>query len=70
MAGGLKFLQHADEAVLVDLGQFGEVIVREHVRKLGLVACVILEVHRDLFAAKQQRRFEAPVAARDEATAV
>src|SRR5947208_6296949 len=24
MAGSLKFLQHADEAVFVDLGQFGE----------------------------------------------
>src|SRR6266699_3300796 len=29
MSGGLKFLQHGDEAVLVDVGQFGEVIVRE-----------------------------------------
>ena len=66
MAGGLKFLQHADEAVLVDLGQFGEMIVG----KLGLFALVILEVHRDLFAAEEQRGFEAPVAPRDEAAPV
>ena len=59
MAGGLKFLQHSDEAVFVDLGQFGEVIVREHVGKLGLFARVILEVHRDLLAAEQQSGFEA-----------
>ena len=70
MSGGLKFLQHADEAVLVDLGQFREMIVREHVGKLGLFARVILEVHRDLFAAEEQRGFEAPVATRDEAAAV
>ena len=67
MAGGLKFLQHSDEAVFVDLGQFGEEIVREHVRKFCLFARVILEVDRDLLAAEQQRGFEAPVAACDEA---
>ena len=38
VAGGLKFLQHADEAVLVDFGQFGEMIVSEHVGKLGFLA--------------------------------
>ena len=70
MAGGLKFLQDADEAVFVDLGQLGEMIVREHVGKLGLFARVILEVHRDLLAAEQERGFEPPVAARDEAAAV
>jgi len=53
VAGGLNFLQHANEAVLVDLGQFGEMIVREHVGKLGLFARVILEVDRDLLAADQ-----------------
>jgi hypothetical protein len=42
-------------------------VVREHVGKLGLFARVILEVHLDLLAAKQQRGFESPVAARDEA---
>jgi len=34
----LKFLQHADKAVLVDFGQLGQVIVREHVGKLGLLS--------------------------------
>src|SRR5206468_3379482 len=70
MAGCLKLLQHADEAVLVDLGQLGEMVVREHIRKLGLFARVILEVHRDLFPAKQCGRFEAPVPARNKAAAV
>ena len=52
MTGGLNFLQHADQAVLVDLGQFRKVVVREHIGKLGLFACVILKVHRDLLAAE------------------
>ena len=55
MASGLKFFQHANEAVLVDLGQLGEMIVREHVGKRGLFARVILEVHRDLLAAEELR---------------
>jgi len=62
VAGGLKFRPHANEAVLVDLGQLGKMIVREHVGKLGLLPRVILEVHRDLLAAEQQRRFEPPLA--------
>src|SRR5205809_3308860 len=56
--------------VLVDLGQLREMIVREHVGKLGLFARVILEVHRDLLAAEQRGRFEPAVAACDEAAAV
>ena len=38
VAGGLEFLQHTNEAILVDFGQFGEMIVSEHVGKLGFLA--------------------------------
>ena len=70
VAGGLEFLQHTNEAILVDLGQLREMIVREHVGKLGLFAGVILEVHRDLLAAEQRGCFETPLAARNKAAAV
>jgi len=69
MAGGVKFLQHADEAVLVYLGQLGQMIVGEHIGKLGLFPGIILEVYRVLLAAEERGRFEASVTTRDEAAA-
>ena len=56
MAGGLKFLQHADEAALVDLGQLSQMIIGEHSGKHGLFVRVILEIHRDLLAAEAAAR--------------
>src|SRR5262245_51937067 len=43
MAGSLELLPHADEEVLVGLGQLREMVVSEHIRDLGLFARVILE---------------------------
>jgi len=70
VAGGLKFLKDGTQPVLVDLGQVRQVVIREHVRDLGLLASVILEIDRHLFDAQKQGRFEPSVAARDEAAVV
>jgi hypothetical protein len=65
-AGGLKFLQHADEAVLVDLGQLDEMVVR------GISAssaCSLAKSWKPTETCSQPSSVAAsrrPVAARDE----
>jgi hypothetical protein len=53
VAGSLKFLEDGDEPILVDLGQSREMVVTEHVRDLGLLALVILEIDGHLVTTQQ-----------------
>ena len=58
------------QIVLIQLGQFREAVVGEQVCQLLRVACVVLIIHWHLLRAHQQRGFETPVTAHDEAAAL